>query len=228
MQKMEFTKLCNEYIHYKKINDLSFKDKKLEVSTIKNNGYDNDSKQINTCFWLSIKKYLNDDSSVKFLQKSCWYQKKNEMFSFNDKYDLKCVKKLCGVLDATIYIYTINVIHGKKYVNPSSQFKVGNGKNKIRIAHFYNPVEHFELIEYNDKHKYLDITDKTFNRHEKKIKMYYDRKKILCFKSNVSEKYHIKKGRKALCSKKIYVSKVQKKIYLHDENLCKKCLYFFT
>lgn len=226
MIKMEFTNLCKEYTHYKKINDLSFKEKRLEVNTHINNGYDTDSNQYNTCFWISIKDFLKDDSTVKFLQKSCWYQKKNQMFSFNDKYDIKCAKKLCRILDATIHIYTLNIIDGKKYVNPSSQYKIGYGKNKIRIAHYNKPVEHFELIEKNKKNKYLDITDKTFDRHEKKIKMYYDRKKVLVFKSNVSEKYHIKNGRKALCNKKLYASKDQKKMLLHDEKLCKKCLYF--
>jgi hypothetical protein len=228
MIKMEFTNLCKEYIHYKKINNLSFKEKMLEIETIKNHGYDSDSNQINTCFWLSIKDYLKDkDYSVNFLQKSCWYQKKNEMFSFNDKYDIKCARKLCSVLDATIYIYTLNIIDGKKYVNPSSQYKIGYGKNIIRIAHFNKPVEHFELIEENKNHKYLDITDKIFNRHEKKIKMYYDKKNVLVFKSKVSEKFHIKKGRKSLCNKRLYVTKDQKKILLHDNRLCKKCLYFF-
>jgi len=57
--------------------------------------------------------------------------------------------------------------------------------------------------------------------------MYYDRKKVIAFKSKVSDKYHIKTGRKALCNKKLYISKDQKKMLLHDNNLCKKCLYFF-
>ena len=227
MEKIDYQKLLNQYNYYKKITNLSFKEKMLKIETFKNNGFDQDSKQVNCCFWISIKNYFNNEYSVDFLKNKAEYTKKNKMVSFNNYNDIKCIKRICAFLDIKILIYSINIINNQKYVNPYCQFEIGKGNIILRIGHYYCPFEHFELIKNNKNNLFIDYTENTFNKHQKKIEAIKNKKKIEVFKKKISDIYHIKNKNKALCNQKINLTTV-KKLKLDNKNICKRCLYLFN
>lgn len=216
-------KIQNKYLnlhnYFNKLNSLDYDKKKIPIDTIFNDGYDEETNQYNCCFWLSLSYYLNN-FPINKLQSICNYDDIHSMVDFNDIYHKKCIKKLCKIFNLTIKIYTVRIIDNNKYINPSCQYQIGSGKKFIHIAHYFKPIEHFELIKKNNK--LINFNEYVLNN----IPILNNKRLSQSSKQN---KYHISINNKTICNKKKRIKKINEDIDLNQNNinkLCQKCLFF--